>query len=332
MNRWQRYLSDHHHSFDARGRARAFDARGRARGLVDAPEHSANAACVDLGDYDVLILDGKDAHTFLQGYLTCDVAKLGPERALPGAFCNLQGRVVADVVLASAGGVPWMSVHGSLVAPLEKSLAKYLQFSRSKLRASGDDHVTLGLLAAFGDATPTLPATPFEATAFRGGIAVRAPGTPPRWLAILPFDAACELWARAADESRIDDAGAWDLSDVRSRWARVTAATSETFLPQMLGLTEHGAVSFEKGCYLGQEIVARAEHLGTLKRRLASTAWRGAQLPSAGESLLDQRDRAVGTVIVAAQTASDAGEALVVIGETAAGAAHTASGITFDFP
>ena len=291
-----------------------------------------NAACVDLGDYDVLILDGKDAHTFLQGYLTCDVALLGPERALLGAFCNLQGRVVADVVLASAAGVPWMSIHRSLVAPLQASLAKYLQFSRSKLRAGGDELVTLGLLAGFGDATSTWPAAPFAAIGFRGGVAIRVPGTPPRWLAMLPFDAACELWARAADENRIADAAAWDLSDVRARWARLGAATSEAFLPQVLGLTELGGVSFEKGCYLGQEVVARAQHLGRLKRRLASAHWHGREAPAAGESLLDERDRAVGTVIVAAHTATAAGEALVVVGETIADGAHTAPGITFDFP
>ena len=322
MSRWQRFLSDQGCAFD--------DAElGRARAPAEA-KRSGRGACVDLGDYDLLILEGKDAHAFLQGYLTSDVDTLASSRAQLGAFCNLQGRVVADVVLAERAGAAWMSIHRSLVAPLKQSLAKYLQFSRSKFRAPDDGLVTLGLLAA-PDEEP-LPTNVLDACPYRGGLAIRVPGEPPRWLAWLPLDAAQSLWRTLAKEGRIADGAAWDLADVRARWARVTAATSEQFLPQMLGLTDLGAVSFEKGCYLGQEIVARAQHLGQVKRRLAPAQWRGARAPSAGESILDARGRAVGTAIVATPTGGGAGEALVVIAARLQAPAATASGITFAFP
>jgi len=319
LTRWQRFLADQGFAFDARGRARA----------APDQEHTRDAACVDLGDYDLAILEGKDAHAFLQGYLTCDVDALAPERALLGAFCNLQGRVVADVVLATIDGAPWLSIHSSLVAPLKDGLAKYLQFARSRFRAPDDAYVTLGLLAPLGP--ERLPATLLETAAYREGIAIRVPGEPARWLAIVPYAAATALWASAAAEGRIADGNAWDLADVRARWARVCAATSEAFLPQMLGLTDLGAVSFAKGCYLGQEIVARAQHLGRLKRRLALATWRGAQAPNAGEALLDGRGRPIATVIAAAQTESGTGEALAVHTAAADDAAVTASGITFTF-
>jgi len=320
LNRWQRFLSDHGHALDARGRAH----------VSGGAQHSRAGACVDLGDYDVLILDGKDAHAFLQGYLTCDVDALASDRALLGAFCNLQGRVVADVVLASSDSAPWMSLHGSLVAPLKASLAKYLQFSRSKFRASDDAYVTLGLLAQpIGE---RLPAALLESMPYRGGVAIRVPGERARWLAIVPFDAACAIWTSAASDGRIANAATWDLADVDAKWARVCAATSEAFLPQMLGLTDLDAVSFTKGCYLGQEIVARAQHLGEVKRRLARAAWRGAGAPNAGDAVLDGRGRSVATVVVAAQTADDAGAALTVIGASTPASASTASGITFAFP
>ena len=109
----------------------------------------------------------------------------------------------------------------------------------------------------------------------------------------------------------------WDEADgnalaeacVESGVVIVRDVTSDAFLPQMIGLVDIGAVSFAKGCYLGQEVVARAQHLGEVKRRLAALNWSGAQ-PSPGAEV-EAKGRRVGTVVAAAGTG--AGRALAVI-------------------
>jgi hypothetical protein len=314
---WPNFLRERGYAIDA----------DTGRLVVPAPARAeAPAVCVDLGHHALLRLGGPDARTFLQGYLTCDVADLAAHRALPGAFCNIQGRVVADGVLVELAGMPAFWLHASLREPLVVALRKYLAFSKSKFLAADDAWVTLGLAGKAADLRP-LPDSPFAAGPFEGGVAIRMPGDP-RWLLLLPHASAVALWIRFESVQAIADAALWDLHDIRARWARVTAATTESFLPQMLGFTSLGAVSFSKGCYLGQEIVARAEHRGEVKRRLAHARWTGPAVPQPGDVIRDAAGRTLAIVASAAPVGAGQGEALVVA--SAAGSGATAAGVTFE--
>jgi hypothetical protein len=327
------------------GRGYRFDDLGGVARLRH--PHSTDATCIDLSHHALLAFDGADARTFLQGYLTCDVNVLTPRRALLGAFCNLQGRVLADGLLVDVVGMPTFWVHGSLATRVREFLRKYLLFSRTKVRDLGASHVrsdvapakatanrdqpadarpaaaattgtrsdvtpawvTLGLLEAPDAAAAR--AAPLEVSPYRGGLAFRVPGEPPRWLLVLPTPDAQSVWLHYEALGRVGDEDAWTRRDVDAGWARVTDATAESFLPQMLGLTALGGVAFDKGCYLGQEIVARTEHRGELKRRLVRARWRGADAPPAG-TVVAAGGRTMGTVIVAASTGDGAGTALAV--------------------
>ena len=118
------------------------------------------------------------------------------------------------------------------------------------------------------------------------------------------------------------DATIWDLLDVRAGIAHVCAATSETFLPQMLDYDQLGAVSFTKGCYLGQEIVARTQHLGRPKRHLHALLWTGTSVPAIGQSLIKLDEGRAGTLVNAAATGTDTGEALAVLNDAVEGPLH----------
>lgn len=207
------------------------------------------------------ILEGPDAAAFLQGYATADVDALLPGRALPTALCNLKGRVVASGWVAGTPTALRIIVHADMAAPLRAFLGKYLPFAQSTLR------VQRGALAvgAHPDAAPLPPAN----------VAARCDA---------PADCGHDALAEGC---------------VAAGFAIVEPATSERFLPQMLGLTAHGAVSFAKGCYLGQEVVARAEHLGAVKRRLRRYRYldAGASAPAIGAEVLDGGARAVGAVV-----------------------------------
>jgi folate-binding protein YgfZ len=293
-----------------------------ARRLVHTP--ARRPACVDLSHHALLAFDGADARTFLQGYLTCDVNALTPSRSLPTALCDLKGRVVADGVVMQIAQTPTLSLHGSLASVVEEFLRKYLAFSRTRLRVLDGSWVTLGLLDCADAAMPS--ATPFETTSFRDGVSIRVPGEPARWLLALPEPTARDVWLGYEAEGLVGDDESWRRADIEAGWARVTAATSGQFLPQMLGLTDLGGVSFEKGCYLGQEIVARTHHLGKVKRGLFRATWHGASTPVPGLTL-EAAFPGTATVISAAMTSPGRGEALVVA--TATGRA-SAQGVTFD--
>ena len=298
-------------------------ARARAR------THDADPAatrCIDLNHFAALTLLGPDASSFLEGYLTCEMASLTEARALQGAYCNIKGRVVADAIVLLLDAQPTLLLHASLREEVVTSLRKYLAFSRSRFADADAAPVLLGIVNP--PPAAGLPSEPLTVIAFRGGHAVAMPGTQARVLLLLPGAQAQAVWLEYAAQYRVGDAAIWDLLDVRDGIAHVDASTSGTFLPQMLDYDKAGAISFTKGCYLGQEIVARTQHLGRAKRHLHALQWSGAIAPSVGAALADADNNKAGTVVAVAHTAPDRGEALAVLNDGSPSALY-AGGATF---
>ncbi|HTL00009.1 MAG TPA: hypothetical protein VL379_18370 [Pseudomonadales bacterium] len=301
------------------------DSSGTQRAFSASPAAAANARCVDLNHLATLRLVGSDAATFLQGYLTCDMTALGPAQAQWGAYCNIKGRVVADATVVLTEGHPTLVVHGTLRDTVIESLRKYLAFSRSRFAPADAAPILLGLIEP---EDPALPSEPLTVLPFRGGCAVAVPGSPRRVMLLLPVADARATWLEYEARGETGDANAWDLHDVRAGIAHVTQATSESFLPQMLDYDQLGAVSFTKGCYLGQEIVARTQHRGQPKRHLHRLRWNGTPMPAAGETLLGADDRSVGTLVNAAAIDASSGDALAVLSDGVGGPLH-AGGVQF---
>jgi len=293
---------------------------GVDRAFAARPDVDPSATrCVDLNHLTAMQLIGPDASTFLQGYLTCDLTALEPSRALLGAYCNIKGRVVADAAVLLTQDHPTLVMHGSLRDAVTSSLRKYLAFSRSKFAPVESGPILLGIV---NPRDPALPSAPLTVSPFRGGSAVALPGDTRRVLLLLPPDTATTTWLEYEARTETADAAFWDLLDVRAGIAHVCAATSETFLPQMLDYDRLGAVSFTKGCYLGQEIVARTQHLGRPKRHLHALTWRGTPMPAIGEALNNADGSRAGTLVNAAPTGPDGGEALAVLNDAVAGPLH----------
>jgi tRNA-modifying protein YgfZ len=283
-------------------RASGVDAEPAAHG------HAPGCACIDLNAFMLLGLDGPDARSFLQGYVTCDVNQLTAGNALPGAFTNLQGRVAADLLLLEVEGMPAFAIHRSIAAGLRAGLQKYLHFSKSRLVDLSDRYLLLGIVAPNGAEDPlslspsTMALAPLATADCDGGRAVREPGVLPRFRLLLSPDAARSVWSQYRDAGAIGHEDLWTLIDIVSGIAHVHSRTANEFLPQMLDLDRVGAISFSKGCYLGQEIVARAQHRGQVKRRLRRLAWRGSAPPAPGAVLRDADGQARATLISAART------------------------------
>ncbi len=254
------------------------------------PQGGAGAGLVLLDDCGVLGFDGADAAGFLQGYLTTDTAELG-KRPQFTAICNIKGRVLCTGYAWLEDSAVLLVMHRSLCPIVQDFLRPYLAFS--KTAASELPSTVIGALRAEPRAGQFDPP--------RGGQL-----DDDRHLFVVDEQTAEQILKSEPNLERTT----WNEALIERREVWIEAATSGRFLPQMLGLDERGAVSFTKGCYLGQEVVARAQHRGKVKRQLAALSWTG--LPPPPGAAIQANGREVGTVVATAGTDA-AGQALAVL-------------------
>ncbi len=211
----------------------------------------------------VIRVEGEDAARFLQGQLTQDFALLGPAQARLAAFCSAKGRMQASFIGFQRAPTEILLVCSrDILAPTLKRLAMFVMRAKAKLT---DATPEFGLHGLAGDALAGLPIGPKEPWS-------KADVGPAQVVALHPADGQPRaLWVAPADQpvpagpSLATDLWLW--GEVRSGIATVTAPIVEAFVPQMLNYESVGGVNFKKGCYPGQEVVARSQFRGTLKRR-----------------------------------------------------------------
>jgi tRNA-modifying protein YgfZ len=230
------------------------------------PAESKLPSPVDLG---VLRVRGADVVSFLQGQLSQDVTRLAPDTSLLAGYHNPQGRVIAllRMVQLAAGDV-LLVLPRELAAPVAARLSKYIL--RAKVRLA-DESAHWRVSALVREVQPgAAPAAPLpdavEGAVSRTGDShlVCVGGQPVRLLLFAPVDTAGTLPAGCIAA----DAEQWARLEIGAGVPQVFAATSEEFVAQMLNLDALGAIAFDKGCYTGQEVIARAHFRGRVKRRM----------------------------------------------------------------
>jgi tRNA-modifying protein YgfZ len=226
---------------------------------------------VSLDSVGVLRVRGADSVSFLQGQLSNDVRLLGTDRALLAGYHNPQGRVIALVRLLQLAAEDLLVIlPRELVAPVAQRLGKFVLRSKVKLADESGQWSIGGLIGPVDEENANtgdgLPDTVNKVTHRDGALAVRIAQQPARWLLVSP---AAEAGAGASSGARATGLGAlWELLAIAAGEPEVYAATSEAFVAQMLNLDALGAIAFDKGCYTGQEIIARAHYRGRVKRRM----------------------------------------------------------------
>ncbi|MDX1512615.1 MAG: folate-binding protein [Gammaproteobacteria bacterium] len=288
-----------------------------------APESERNAlrgsVIADLGHLGLVSVSGEDAKSFLQGQLSCDMNRLDPGRSLPGAWCSPKGRVLTVLQVVSRGEAILLQMQRDRLEETLSRLGLYVLRARVRLENASGRFVRIGLCgedaaallgAAFGD-----PPVEADAVVEGGGatmLRLRGPG--PRFEVLFEdVDAARDFWSRATQTMTPVGAESWDLLDILA--GVPTAITADEYLPQMLNLDQIGAVSFTKGCYVGQEIIARAQHLGRVKRRMFQAYIDGDQAPPQHAPLYREGsgDEADGRLLVARPRPEGGHAALAVI-------------------
>ncbi|WPN45945.1 MULTISPECIES: YgfZ/GcvT domain-containing protein [unclassified Pseudomonas] len=252
----------------------------------------------------VLAVRGADASKFLQGQLTCNLNYLSDARASLGARCTQKGRMQSSFRILLEGDGVLMAMATELLEPQLADLKKYAVFSKSRLTDESAAWVRFGI--AHGDATLAdfgleLPTETDSVVRSNGLIALRvSPERAELWVAADQADAIKSKLSAALSEG---DLNQWLLGQIRAGIGQVMPATRELFIPQMLNLQAIGGVSFKKGCYTGQEIVARMQYLGKLKRRLYRLQLIADELPDPGVQLFSPtHGSSIGEVVLAAHT------------------------------
>ncbi|HYL02025.1 MAG TPA: hypothetical protein VEU54_01265 [Steroidobacteraceae bacterium] len=245
--------------------------------------------CIALEALGVLRAQGPDLVPFLQGQLSRDVARLTEAHSLLAGYHNPQGRVIALLRLVRCAPDEILAVlPRELVAPVAHRLARYVLRSRVKLADATPDFRVSGLVAA--GPQPSLPSTLEGAARLADSIAVCVALKPARWLLLTPTASPLPIECAAAAPEE------WQRLAVSAGEPQVYAATSEEFVAQMLNLDLIGAIDFDKGCYTGQEVIARAHYRGRVKRRLQRFVTDAALPLAPGDALVVSGGRAVRVV------------------------------------
>ena len=271
----------------------------------------------------VLRISGDDALPWLQGQLTADVSEVDTRTSRLAAWCSPKGRVLAVFRLfAGASGGYRIVCERWFAASLLARLRMFILRSRVRIDDASDEFRVIGVAGTHAlpgrIATWAATAEVDDAAGFEEMTIARVPGSHRRFIIVGP---AARLAPVASPPTGADvrqaNPGAWHLADVRAGIARVTAQTSDAFLPQMLNLDHLRAVSFEKGCYVGQEIVARAQHLGRVKRR--TYVGRTAATIATGDPIIDTGQDGAPKVgeVVSAEPSPGGGSAACVVLSTA---------------
>jgi folate-binding protein YgfZ len=228
----------------------------------------------------VLRMTGPDRVAVLQGQSSNDARRVTPALAQLTTFNTPKGRCYAVAVLATHGDAHLLVVERSVAEALCKRLRMYILRSKAAIEVAAD----LAVIGRIGDHRASAASPGLACAAADGEVAVEMPGA--RELVVVPA-------ARAA--ALPDGTDAWRLADVRAGVPTVVAETSERFVPLWLGLERLGAIDYKKGCYTGQEIVARTHYLGTVKQRLLRARSPAAAAP--GAKVLGADGNALGEVV-----------------------------------
>ena len=268
--------------------------------------HSLNGVSA-LPHLGVIRVEGADAASFLQGQLTQDFALLGPSQARLAAFCSVKGRMQASFIGFQRAPTEILLVCSrDILAPTIKRLSMFVMRAKAKLTDATADFGVFGLCGAALEGLPATLKDPWS----------KSDIGPAQVVGLSPADGQQRaMWVAPAEQPA--PAGAalatelWLWGEVRSGIATITLPIVEAFVPQMLNYESVGGVNFKKGCYPGQEVVARSQFRGTLKRRAFLAHCEGEL--AAGQEIFHASDpeQPCGTVAQAAAAPSGGWDAIV---------------------
>lgn len=273
-----------------------------------------------LQGHGVIRASGADAEAFLQGQFSNDVTALTTNQAQLTAWCSPKGRVLALMLLLRDESGYNLLIPRALIPSTLKRMRMFVLRSKVVLDDFSDQYVYLGCAGAaieqhlqqqFG----AVPHVAYAVQHHAGLQITRIPGPRPRFLIGGTPQAVITNWPRLSESFTLVGDAAWQWLDIEAGLPSVLVGSVDEFVPQMLNLEILEAVNFKKGCYPGQEIVARTHYLGKLKRRLYKLHMENANTPTVGTDIYNAHGDAqsIGKVILAQPAPSHGTDLLAVL-------------------
>ncbi len=263
---------------------------------------------ISLEDWALISVQGQDSTRYLQGQITLDVAALGAEQHRPGAHCDAKGKMWSNLRLFHQGEGYAYLVRRSLRDTQVAELKKYAVFSKVTITAD-DDKVLLGVAGlqartALARLFATLPNAEKAVIQQDDSTLLWFDQPAERFLLVTNSDKAQALQQSLAASAQLNNSLQWLALDIEAGLPVIDDKTSDQFIPQATNLQALDAISFKKGCYTGQEMVARAKFRGANKRALYWLAGQAGHVPQANDALellMGANWRRTGTILTAVQ-------------------------------
>lgn len=273
---------------------------------------------ITLDDWALASITGADSEKYMQGQVTADVNQLTEQQHLLVAHCDAKGKMWSNLRLFRDGdGFAWIERRTLREAQLTE-LKKYAVFSKVAI-APDDERVLLGIAgfqarAALANIFSELPNSEKQVVSEGASTLLWFEHPAERFLLITDVATAESLTEKLRGEAALNNSQQWLALDIEAGIPVIDSANSGQFIPQATNLQALGGISFKKGCYSGQEMVARAKFRGANKRALWSLAGKASRVPEAGEDLelqMGENWRRTGTILAAVQL--DDGQVLVQV-------------------
>ena len=303
---WKEKLLSSGAEFDMAGETRTGNTRVSHYGNADRELRAAlgGNTMVDLNHFGLIRAVGADMQTFLQGQFTQDVAAImNADQSRLGAYCTHKGRMLASFRLFRYGDALLIRLPRLMLEPILSRLQMYVLMSQVTLEDASDALVRIGLSGPSAkqqvERATELPA-PAVNTVSRSEqvLVIGVPAKPDfqRYEIYGNLDRMLHIWDRLSVYCARAGADTWGLQGVLAGIPTLHPETQEAFVPQMLNLQRIDGIAFDKGCYIGQEVVARMQYRGELKRRMHLIRHAGPARPGT-ELFVDNHAVAVGKVV-----------------------------------
>lgn len=317
LSYWKSFLKDQGATFSDENLVSFRNSDEQNESLID------KASLCDLSDQGIIKVSGEDAQSFLQNQLTNDISHIDTNSHQESAWCSPKGRIIATFRIFKREEAYYLILSADLLEHAIKKLGMYVMMSKVTLEDVSESLAHFGFsgtdseskLLEFLDSTDlTVPSKSGQTSQYKSLSILRVAGNLARFEIIGEYEDAKQLWEHFQQDATMLRNNYWSYLNISAGLPHISKESSESWIPQMVNYIAVGGVDFKKGCYPGQEIVARLNYLGKTKRRMYRLALDTDQIPSIGESLHSGNDATdAGKILNAALTPSGQIEALAIL-------------------
>lgn len=267
-----------------------------------------------LNQLGIISISGSDAEKFLQGQLTCDVTQLNQSNFSYGAHCDPKGRIIFNFLLLKKLDGYLFLIPQSMISTTMSTLKKYMVFYRCTMQDISDNKTKLGVSEKdstelnkyfTAEVNDNNPVNFIDQT-----IIIKFSKNSSRYILISDSEM---LEQQLKNNFTLTDNNEWELQNIREGISKIYTETSGMFTPHEINLHQLGGVSFNKGCYTGQEIIARMQYLGKLKTQLFRIELNAEQRPLPGTTLFNEQKNIIGHIVTATEISPQHFSALAVL-------------------